>query len=651
MASVFKGGRRIRAALIAGGLLAALVGVAGGPAVQAQTEPTFPGGATFNAYSAGANVHAAAVDGGVGGPRVADASIAFSSAATDSTTVKGIASETQNAIVPTPGTSGLAVDPAGDSAYGKGTALEVGLGASLPDENGDQIALSSRAEAAAQPIKTAPSDPKPAGANSADTGLVQSQQVEIPGSPLAYVNALPNEAEAVWSNKTCILGQPISYGRGRAATAQLVDAAADDGTTPDLDSPLVNVSQDFFGDSGRGAADTKSFTYLVNNGDGTFGVASETHMTFAPIGLLQTDPAAPAPIIIEILGEWVFRATATGKPGGAKVEYTVNYPSSDPDPAIIKGYIGVTDTTALPTFEIKRSQLFGATGIGVPGSPLVDAAIGEDARPIDTDPTDGIVAPEIAAAPPTQAADGTLASGAADVIRADLLTLAPGVEIAGLRIGHLEAKAQAPAGGFRCTIPVSKTGPPTGNAGQNLTWTIKVPSDPEALRGLACDLVNISVTDTIKTTGGNASGSIQSISAQGKTVSGNLGPKATLGGLGPYKVGDPPIEVTVVAKLSGSGTIENTADVVANLANCGQGNLSGKISGFANLAKVTGTAEVLGTAKVSGSGSAGGTTVAVLAARLPTTGANRLYTGLGLMALLSAAGVYLLNRKVSGSTS
>ena len=50
--------------------------------------------------------------------------------------------------------------------------------------------------------------------------------------------------------------------------------------------------------------DTRSFTYLVNNGDGTFGVASETRMTFAPVTLLQTDANAPAPIVVEVLGEW-----------------------------------------------------------------------------------------------------------------------------------------------------------------------------------------------------------------------------------------------------------------------------------------------------------------------------------------------------------
>jgi len=596
------------------------------------------------------NVHANVLDAGSPpGPRLVNAGAVFSSAATDASGLKAIQTETQNAVVPTPGTPDLVVDPAGDESYGKGAALELGLGNDIPDENADQLALSGRAEAAALPLKQSPAAPG-TGANANSTGLVQSEDVVIPADPLAYVNALPNQAGATWNDRTCILGQPLSYGRGRAATVQAVDAAADP-NSPDLDSPLVNVSQDFFGTPGRGAADSRSFTYLVNNGDGTFGVASETRMTFAPIGLLQTDAAAPAPIIIEVLGEWTFRAVATGKPGGASVSYSVNYPSDDPDPAIIKGYIGVSDLTAVPTFEIKRSQLFTDTGINVPAAPLADLTIGEDARPIDTDPSDGIVPDAILTAPPTTSADGTLASGAADVVRLDALVPGGGVEVAGLRVGHMESKAQVPAGGFKCTIPVSKTGPASASAGDTITWTIKVPSDPDALLGLACDLVNITVKDTISTLEGNASGNIISISGQGKSAGGN-GKTATLSGLGPYKVGDPPIEVTVTAKLTGSGKLENTADVTANLANCGSGALAGQITGFADLAKVTGTADVLGTATVEGTGKAGGTTVAVLAARLPTTGGtNPLFTGLGIAALLSAAGVYVLRRKVGTSTT
>lgn len=648
MASVFKvGGRRVRAALIAGGLLGALVSATAAPPVQAQAVPSFPGNASFNGYSTGQNVSARVLDTAAEGPRVVNASVAFSSAATNTAGLQGVQNETNNAVVPTPGTPDLALDPGGDEAYGKGTALEVGLGVDLPDENGDQVALSGRAEAAALPIKTSPSDPAPAGANANDTGLVLSEDIVIPGDPVAYVNALPNEAEAIWNEKTCILGQPISYGRGRAATAQLIDAASDD-ATPDLDSPLVGVSSDFFGDQ-RGAVDTRSFTYLVNNGDGTFGMASETRMTFAPISLLQTDPEAPGPIVIEILGEWRFRAVATGKPGGASVSYEVVGPSDDPDTPVIRIYLAPADANAVPQIEIKRNQLFTPEGIDVPALPLLGLTIGEDPRALDTDASDGVDPALPAVTSANNNSDGTIASGAADVIRLDALAVGDGQQVAGVRIGHVEALAQVPAGGFECKIPVSKTGPAEANAGQDITWTIKVPSDAEALRGLACDLVNIKVTDTIKTVTGNATGTIKSITSGSSTGTGT-GNTGTITIPGPYKVGDPPIEITVVATMRGAGEIENQVDVVANLANCGQGNLGGKISGFAELANVTGTAAVLGSATVEGAGSAGATRVAVLAARLPTTGGG-VFAGFGIAALLTAAGVYLLNRRASSATS
>ncbi|MEY2475878.1 MAG: hypothetical protein QOG87_1193 [Actinomycetota bacterium] len=648
MASRFNlGGRRLRVALIAGGLLGALVTASGGAPAQAQNGgPSFPGSATFNAFSVGQNVSADALQ--AGDVQLADVGVTMSSAATDSTGLKGIQSETNNAVVPAPGTADLALDPAGDESYGKGSAAEVGLGTPLPNELADQVALASRAEAAALPIKISPSDPAPAGANANYTGLVKTTVAEIPGDPLLYANVLPNEAAAVWSEKTCILGQPISYGRGHAADAELVDAASDE-NTDDLDGPVVSVEQDFFGTANRAPADSRSFTYLINNGDGTFGVASETRMTFAPVSLLGVDPAVPTPIVVEILGEWIFRATATGKPGGASVSYTVNGPSADPDPTLVRIWLAPEAPDAVPPIEIKKSQLFGPEGItesDIPALPLLGLALGEDERAIDTDSSDG-VDPTL---PAVESADGTLAAGAADVIRLDALAVGDGTRVAGLRVGHMESKAQVPAGGFKCTIPVSKTGPAQASAGETINWTIKVPSDPDALLGLACDLVNITVKDTIKTVAGNASGVITNISAQGKSAPGN-GPTATLSGLGPYKVGDPPIEVTVTARLTGSGRIENTADVTANLANCGQGNLGGTITGFADLAKVSGTAEVLGNATISGSGTAGNTNVAVLAARLPTTGASQGLTMLGIASLLTAAGVYLFNRKVSRSTS
>ena len=107
----------------------------------------------------------------------------------------------------------------------------------------------------------------------------------------------------------------------------------------------------------------------MSNGDGTYGLATETHMTFAPISLLQSDPALPAPVVIEVLGEWVMRAVATGKPGGAKVTYAVIGPSADPDTRRDSGVAGSgRRSPTLPALEIKRSQLFGTAGVNVPAA-------------------------------------------------------------------------------------------------------------------------------------------------------------------------------------------------------------------------------------------------------------------------------------------
>jgi hypothetical protein len=94
---------------------------------------------------------------------------------------------------------------------------------------------------------------------------------------------------------------------------------------------------------------SKSFTYLIPNivngaADGTYGLVTETHQILAPITVfpgttvLTAIPGLPAlpvafpdvgVITIEFAGEWVLRSTATGKMGGATVEYA---PAGSPDP-------------------------------------------------------------------------------------------------------------------------------------------------------------------------------------------------------------------------------------------------------------------------------------------------------------------------------
>ncbi|MEY2568353.1 MAG: hypothetical protein QOE35_2882 [Actinomycetota bacterium] len=414
----------------------------------------FPG-AQFSGYSTGTNVHADVLRTAAAGPVLADAEIATSGAALSSTgfAPNGIHNEENQAVVPTPGSPTSSVDSTGKESFGRGTGLEVGLGTNLPNDDLNQLILGGLAEAGAQPAQRSDGDPV---VSATDTGDVDTTLATIDqGDPLLYAQALLGHARARFDETQCLTDGNLSEGEGRAAKAQLVDTSSN-AATSDLDAPLVDVNSDFFG-TPRAAADTQSFSYLVPNPDGTFGLTTETHMTFAPIGLLQTDPNSPPPIFVEILGEWVFRATSTGKPGGSSISYTVEGLSTDPDTPVIRIYLGATKATDLPQIEIKRSQLFTDSGIVVdippgPGPKLLSLTVGEDPRAI-ADPN---VAPD-PTSDPTEATNGTLASGAADVIRISALNAAPldpnGPQVAGVRIGHVEAKAQVPADGIACPPP------------------------------------------------------------------------------------------------------------------------------------------------------------------------------------------------------
>jgi hypothetical protein len=442
------------------------------------SQSSAPGAAlpAFSGYSTGTNIHADVLRTAAGGPTVADAEVAFSGAAVNSTgfTAGGVHNEEDIAVVPTPGVPDAALDSAGKESFGKGTGLEVGVGTNLPNDDLNQVVLGGRAEAASQPA-TRSDGLAPASAT--DSGQVNTNLVDVTqASPLLYLQALHGDAQARFNENLCIKDGRLSEGMGRVAKAQLVDAAANP-ATPALDSPLVSANSEFFGSS-RGVAQSRSFTQLVPNLDGTYGLSTETHMTFAPIALLQSSAALPAPIVVEVLGEWIFRAVATGKNGGADVTYEVAGLSNDPDPAVVRVYLAPTDANALPAIEIKRSQLFGASGINVPipggpGPQLLNLTLGEDIRAISApgnlpDP----------ASQPTEAVNGTVASGAADVIRLDLINagpLNPGPRVANVRVGHLEAQAQVPAGGIVCPTPPTPTTTTTTAAPGATTTTTAAP--------------------------------------------------------------------------------------------------------------------------------------------------------------------------------
>ena len=426
----------------------------------------------FSGYSTGSNVHGEVLRAS-DSQEIVDASVASSSAAVDSEGFDpaGIHNEMNFAVVPTAGEPTAGVDSAGKESYGRGSGAEVGLGTPLPNDDANQVVPGSIAEAGAQPTERSDGDPP---LSATDTGLVKNQLAEITqADPLLYAQLAEGQARARFDETLCITSLPLAEGRGQTAKAQLIDTASDGGTS-DLDAPVVNASSDFFGSTGRGVSQTWSRSYLVDNLDGTYGLATETRMTFAPIGLLQTDPNSPPPVFIEILGEWIFRAVATGKPGGAEMTYEVAGPSEDPDATIARIYLGPPDGLATPTIPIPRSALFGDEGldIAIPPGPLgpklLSLTLFEDIRAIS--------APNVLPDPasnPTEAGNGTLASGAADVVRVSALNIDAGVadgpEVANVRVGHLEAMAQVPVGGIDCPDPPAAT--TTTGAGGTTTTT------------------------------------------------------------------------------------------------------------------------------------------------------------------------------------
>ena len=640
MASVFEaGGRRLRAVLTAGALMGALLSFGGANPVQAQGVPDFPGGASFSAYGTGVGVHADVIDAGAEGPRVVDAEIGVSSVGMNTGGLDaGIVNEMNMPIVPKAGATDAPVDSGGMEAYGKGSGVEVGLGSTLPNlDDANQIKLTQVGAASEPPTRSDGEDPL----NSASTGLVRTSLVDVPAAPLLYADVAETNAGAVWSNRTCIVGQPLAVGSGVIADAQLLGASDDAETENDLEGAVLEVDSE----QGDEAIDTQSFTYLIANKgadgapDGTYGVVSETRMIFAPITIGEDATSGLGALQINLLGTWVLRVTATGK-----APATVHYGPGDVSPETpILQVLADGELQGQLLFQ----DLFGEEGLNLPPEieALLELSVGENPRAIAAPDT----VPDDTAPPVTTNTEG---SAAVDVLRLGVLQPdAPeaGFSLAGLRIGHMEAKVTVPEGGFRCVFPVDKRiagGGTTVNAGTPFEFTITIPSDANALDGLACEIVAMLVLDTLteNTAGGRLTGASDGgqVAADGQSV---LWPD-----IGGYKNGDPPRVLTVQAVAESGGEFTNNVDVTATLGNCDGGGLleGAALAAFlegAGLAAADGT--VVGGVAIKGLGSSGTLTAAVLAQSLPATGgsANTLYVGLALAALLSAAGVYRLTRK------
>jgi hypothetical protein len=526
-------------------------------ATPAAAAPTDVSTDTFSGYSSGAVIHAGLLQAATDGPRLIDTEVAFSGAAVASDGFKAaIHDELEQAVLP--------AAKVGSKAYGRGAGIEAGTGTGLPnDPNAHQVILAGVAEAAAPP----------------SSPLVTKELGPVQVSPVAYASLVRGQAQPVFG-ETCVLGQPISYGLGYAADAQLLNGGE---STPQGSFAEPLVAADVGEPVDRTVSQSKSFTYLVANGDGTYGLASETRQTLAPVTLFK---GTANELTIEVLGEFVFRAVATGKPGGARVDYA---PDGSPTPTA--PVLRILPTGGTPT-EVTFQQLLGQEGFTAPPNPLVALALGEDPR--------AIAAPGKAADPksaPELASDGTSAAGAVDVVRVTLPDAAPADAPTALelRIGHMEARAAVPPGGIRCPLPVRKaTNPDLVMAGEPFTWTITIPPKPDSLLGLACDLIGVKAVDTSSADPG-VEYTLESASNGGVVAGKNV----TWPNLGNYHPGDPPIVVTVsgrVASTSAAGELRDTVDVTAALGNCTGGALGKQLVGLAKVetAALSGVASLIG---------------------------------------------------------
>lgn len=365
--------------------------------------------------------------------RLADIEVAFSGAATNSAgfAPTSIQNEMQINIQPNNTASTPPAAFPGKNASGRGSGIEIGVNNPLPSQV-RTIVQADEAEAVAPP----------------NTDIVTKQVLgpTIPTNQVVYASLLRGQAQAVFEPNPC-LANPIAMGLGYIADAQLLNSGTGAGPDGRMTAPVLATDDP---NPERAVTQSRSVVFPVANGDGTFGLVSETRSTFAPINIARGGPSPAPKVIIEILGEWIFRATATGK-GPGTIEQTVRMPTGEaPTPTTTVIRISTNGGTSFTDITFQQLPAFGATGFVIPAplSPVISGAIGEDAR--------AIAAPGAVPDPlSTPTKTDTTAAGAADVLRIQVLAGAPspapaGAHAADLRIGHQEASVSVPPGGFRC---------------------------------------------------------------------------------------------------------------------------------------------------------------------------------------------------------
>jgi len=554
--------------------------------------------ADYKGYSTGTVIHADALT--LGTTRVLDTEVAFSGATVASKGTGGVTrgpgaasgtvvNEMEQVIQPALPNTNLDPSLAGDRVFGRGSGLEIGVGTTVSqDVNANQLLLAQRALASGPPTSS----------------LIRKEVGPIKIDPAAYASLVRGEAQVRWDgDNTCSLGEPLSYGLGYVADAQVLNLG---GATPGNEPFAGGAVETNAPEPERSVSQTRSITRLVPQTDAqgnkigdNFGLMTETRMTIAPVDILD------GAITLEFLGEWVLRSVATGLPGQAYVTYGPGAVSPEtPVLSILEG--GVANTI------LTLQDLLGSQGLPIEIPGVASIVIGEDPRAIGGDANSSA----------TQGGDGTVASGAVDVVRVQLLEAASllGVSVLDIRVGHMESHAQVPAGGIRCNVPVSKTADKqTVNAGDTFTYNINV-TNPFA----DCDLTDVRVVDNITTTSG-VRYSITGTNPQASSTSANQVVWNDIGPIGPKQSKTVSITVAVDSR-SAAGQFTNNAQATGN---CATGSAQG---GARITVPITGETTVV-VPSVGGGAELPATGVDVL----PRTGSNGPAMALAGLGLLSAA--------------
>ncbi|MEA2931735.1 MAG: hypothetical protein QOI56_520 [Actinomycetota bacterium] len=500
----------------------------------------------------------------VGTTTVADVTAANSGGVVNSTGLSGtVNNQFGQAVYPT----GRAT---GQNAYGRGSGLEVGVLTANPQPtNLNALILTQVADAAAPP----PSD------------LITAETaIGIPG--ILTASTLRGQAQATYDPVYCPVGRPLTYGLGYAENLQLLPGGI---------GGVVGTSA-----TGNSVSQTRTVTYMIPNGDGTYGVREESEAIIAPISVAGTS------ITIDVAGPVGFTVTATGKPG-------------DPRNGVVITESPVITVAAggPPLLSLSLQDLLGSNGLTVDLPGILTVTAGAPAVGLD-----GTGAPAVAA-------DGTSAAGSADIVRLNVLGL---LGVLDLSLGHFEGAVSVPAGGIRCTLPVNKIATPDPvPVGQDVVFTINIPSDPGLFNALfSCDLVNIRAVDTVQVSEGDVNFTVLSAD-HGGVVAGNV---VTFENLGSYALGDPPIQLNIrvhINSASNGAVMRDIVDVSAALANC-RGRAAGD-----DLVLGSGLIEgnaITGQFVLNGPGIAGGNLAATGGTSAPLVmGAFLVLGGLGLVRL------------------